>query len=58
MCVVVPGPTEVLIRGRAARFNSLSDDLGGFRETIQPGAFSRVLRSNPDTRLLWNHDKN
>lgn len=44
------------IVGHAAVFNSLSNDLGGFVEKIDPGAFSAVLRKNPDVRALFNHD--
>jgi hypothetical protein len=44
------------IKGYAARFNSLSSDLGGFRERIQPGAFSNTLRDNQDVFLLYAHD--
>lgn len=45
------------IRGHAAVFNQLSDDIGGFREKITPGAFADTIK-NGDVRALWNHDSN
>lgn len=42
--------------GYAAKFNSRSENLGGFVETITPGAFKRSLRSRNDVKLLVNHD--
>ncbi len=45
------------LTGYASVLNTPSDDLGGFREMIAPGAFTRALEaSDLNVALLWNHD--
>lgn len=45
------------VRGHAAVFDTLSGNLGGFREIIAPGAFSSAIKRD-DVRALYNHDPN
>jgi len=45
-----------VIEGHAAIYDSPSEDLGGFTERIQQGAFDNVLEN--DVRAYFNHDPN
>lgn len=44
------------IVGHGIVYNSLSENLGGFREMVSPGAADAVLASGPDVRGLLNHN--
>jgi HK97 family phage prohead protease len=46
------------IAGYAALFDSLSVELMGFRERIEPGAFAQTIEAGDDVRALFNHDPN
>lgn len=45
------------LKGHAAVFNTLSENLGFFREKIRPGAFIKTIGKD-DIRGLLNHDAN
>ena len=45
-----------IIRGYAAVFNSLSEEIFGFRERVLPGAFTNTLKGKPDVRGLIDHN--
>lgn len=49
---------DPIITGYAAVFEQWSLDLGGFREIIHKGAFSKTLKDGADVRSLFNHDSN
>ncbi len=44
------------IRGLRDLFGALSEDLGGFRELIEPAAVDRTLAEPIDVRALVDHD--
>jgi hypothetical protein len=48
------GPSKLV--GYAAVYNSLSADLGGFKERILPGAFKGSVVGNTDIRALVDHN--
>lgn len=47
---------EHIIEGYAIVFNTLSEDLGGFREIIEPDAIDEELINNSDIYYLFNHN--
>lgn len=51
------GDTGPRIEGTAAVYNKWSQDLGGFKERILPGAFTNSMVGS-DVRALFNHDPN
>jgi HK97 family phage prohead protease len=54
---VEDGSGALRFEGYAALFNSWSQDLGGFRELIAPGAFTKALTAD-DVRMLMIRDPN
>lgn len=50
------GQQDMVIEGYAILFNSMSDDLGGFKEIVSPDALDGVDVS--DVKCLINHDFN
>lgn len=48
-------PTRII--GHPVVYNRWSEDLGGFREKVMPGALTKTLLES-DIRILFNHDPN
>jgi len=46
------------LEGYACLFNTMSVDMGGWREVIAPGAFKNHLAGSPDVKCLVNHSPN
>lgn len=51
------GDDKPKIKGQAAVFDQLSDDLGGFKEIIHKGSFGELINTN-DVFALINHNEN
>lgn len=47
---------EIRLTGLAVAYNSLSEDLGGFRERVLPGVFKATLETNSEVKALVGHD--
>jgi HK97 family phage prohead protease len=54
--VLAGDSNDFVLVGLAASYNTLSADVGGFKEVIAPGAFKRALANKADVRCLVNHD--
>ena len=52
--LVHPAPGALV--GYACVYGSLSDDLGGFREQVERGAFDRSLAQAEHVTALWDHE--
>lgn len=51
------GKDQQTIGGYAAKFNRISQNLGGFKEQIAPGAFNRSASQGwPDVQARYNHE--
>jgi HK97 family phage prohead protease len=53
-----PSGNGLSFRGYAAVFNVPSEDFGGYRVTLLPGAFDKSLKAKRDIRMFLNHNDN
>jgi hypothetical protein len=53
---IEPNAKGKMLSGYAARYAVLSEDLGGYREIIQPGFFDDALKRADDIYALLNHN--
>ena len=53
----IRAPSSDRLEGYAAVFNAVSRDLGGFTESIKPGAFTRSLADADNVMALYDHDQ-
>lgn len=53
---MLAGGAKKQVRGMVAPYDSLSEDLGGFREIYQRGCFAESLKAGDDVRVLFNHN--
>ena len=44
------------LSGYAVVWNALSTDLGGFKERVKKGTFTRTLQETDDIKILFNHN--
>ena len=49
-------PALRTLAGYAAKYDTLSQNLGGFVETIRAGAFAKSIADELDVVVRWNHD--
>jgi uncharacterized protein len=55
-CEIRAASDSRILRGHAVVWDTLSQDLGGFKERFKRGAFSDFLSNGGDARALWNHE--
>jgi hypothetical protein len=54
--VVMDANGQKTLSGYAGVYDSLSQDMGGWKEKLSPGTFTKSLKQNPDIRMFSEHD--